>query len=107
MKRKQAFEIFYADGSIVVGTTKKAFEKAPEHGIQFVIVREKDGSLTVNKAAESYEYRGAIKKGEWTDRENYERLKAGLRSGSKLLVAPVDPRERRWREGMGKSRRSL
>lgn len=94
MERK-AFEIFYANGEIVTGTTKKHFEKAPPDGIQFVIVRETDGSITIHKGAEVYEFAGARKKGSLTDDENYQAIKSGLRARSKLLVADRDPKELR------------
>lgn len=97
--RLEAFEIFYADGEIVSGTTKRQFEKAPEAGIQFVVVRAKDGSLVVHKGQDVYEYRGAKKPGSWTERENYDRIKASLMERSGLLVnRNPDPRMLRLRE---------
>lgn len=90
-----AFEIIYADGSVVAGSTKRQFSSAPNDGIQFVIVRYSDGSIVKHKAQDEYEYRGAVKPGSWTSAENYEALKARIAELSSLMVAPVDPRDRR------------
>lgn len=91
---RKAFEIVYADGSIVAGTTKRQFSKAPEDGIQFVIVRDRTGALRVLKGQSEYEYAGAVKPGAWTERENYDALKSRLLAVSKLLVSQDrDPRD--------------
>jgi len=44
--------------------------------------------------ADTYEFDGATKPGEWTDPENYERLKSSLMERSKLLIALEDMRRR-------------
>ena len=75
---RKAFEIVYADGSS---------KKAPEDGIQFVIMREKDGSLTKYKACDEYGFNGA-KKGARRDPDNYERLKASLLSARSYWWRP-------------------
>lgn len=94
-----AFEIFYADGSIVAGKTATEFAAAPDAGVQFVIVRAADRSVCVQKGADEYVFDGATKPGAWTDRETYERIAASLRGRSKLLVAQDrSPRDRRFAE---------
>lgn len=59
-----------------------------------------DRSLTIHKGANTCEFDGATRPGEWTDPENYERLKSSLMERSKLLIAPEDMRRR-----IAKSRR--
>lgn len=83
---RRAFEIVYSDGSIVRGHTRAKFERAPEQGIQFVIIRERDGSVRVLKGQDEYEYAGAVKPGSWTDRDNYFALRSRLNELSDLLI---------------------
>jgi hypothetical protein len=42
-----------------------------------------EGSLTIHKGADTYEFDGATKPGKWTDPENYERLMSSLMERSK------------------------
>lgn len=91
----RSFEIFYADGSMVAGSTASEYRQAPDDGIQFVIVRKPDGRVIVKKALSRYGYSGVTKPGAWTDRENYDRIKASLLERSNLLVdRSVRPRRR-------------
>ncbi len=82
----ERFEIIYADGSVVAGRSVAQFRQAPDDGIQFVVVRYKDGHIVKHKCLSEYEYHGATKPGSWTDRENFDDLKQRLSSISKLLT---------------------
>lgn len=93
---REAFEIVYADGAVITGSTVTRFRQAPDEGIQFVIVRYADGSTVKHKAQDEYEYHGATKPGSWTESDNYESLKARLPQLSKLMFNP-DPDNRRNR----------
>ena len=77
---RERFEIVYADGSVVAGRSVAQFRKAPDDGIQFVVVRYKDGHIVKHKCLSEYEYHGATKPGRWTDTENFESLKRRLGS---------------------------
>lgn len=88
---REAFEIVYADGSVVAGSTIMQFRNAPEgedyadDGILFVIVRYKGGEIIKHKAISTYEYHGATKQGALTTDENYQRVKDELPQLSRLL----------------------
>lgn len=82
----KAFEIVYADGTLVAGSTREDFERAPDDGVQFVIVRDEAGAVRVMKALSKYEYEGVVKPGSWTETENYFALRARLLEISNLLV---------------------
>lgn len=94
---REVFEIIYADGSVVAGHTVTQYRKAPDDGIQFVIVRYKDGHIVKHKCLSEYEYHAATKPGSWTDRENFDDLKARLPEISKLLECKDEGRRRRRR----------
>ena len=85
---EKRFEIIYADGTVVRGTTKRQFQNARPDGIQFVIVEHKDGSIEKRKGEDVYVYRGAKQRGSQTDDETYRALTARLPILSKLLAVP-------------------
>jgi hypothetical protein len=82
---QEAFEIIYADGSMVEGTTVADFRAAPNPGIQFVIVRYEDGRIIKHKCLSTYEYQGATKFGDWMDNKDFDKLKQQLSTISKLM----------------------
>jgi len=80
-----AFEIFYADGFVVMGYSRQDYLNAPDDGIQFVVARHEDGSIERMKAQSQYVYQGTSKPGSWTTNENYQRLKDKFPQCSKLM----------------------
>lgn len=87
------FEIIYCNGSVVKGTTVEEFSKAPDIGIQFLIVQYEDDSVIKHKAQDEYEYQGATKPGTWCD--DYFILKNRLTELSTLLSGNPDTTRRR------------
>ena len=79
------FEIIYADGSVVRGTTAEQYKSAPDADIQFVIVQYEDGSVIKQKALDEYEFEGVRKPGSWTSEENFNLLKKKLAEISTLV----------------------
>ena len=91
------FDIVYADGSTVSGTTAAQFKAAPrdedytDGGITFVVILYSDGRIIMHKGLSWYEYRGEKKQGSWTNRENYFALRSGLADYSPLLKGKPSP----------------
>ena len=84
---KEAFEIIYADGTVVAGHTAAQYRAASNEGIQFVIVRYKTGVIIKHKCLSEYEYNGVMKQGDWTEDSNFNELKQKLGSISKLMFS--------------------
>ena len=79
------FEIVYADGEIVAGSSQRQWRDAPDDGIQFVIIEYEDGHVVRYKALDEYEYHGVLKPGSLTDTANYEKLKFTSAKKSRLM----------------------
>ena len=88
------FEIFYSDDTIAAGTTAAEFDQAPRDGVQFVVIEYADRSIVKHKGLDLYEFNGATRPGAWTDRENYDRIKASLAARSEILQPRYEPRRR-------------
>jgi len=88
------FEIFYSDDTIARGETVAEFERAKSVGVQFVVIEYADQSIVKHKGLDLYQFNGATKPGDWTDRQTYDRIKNDLAARSTILQPRYEPRRR-------------